>query len=88
MFMVMVMVILGGFSAVALPKFVKLGSVARTTFVQPLRGRMASANTLILMKSTLAGTNCAVSYTAAADASNRPDTWPTHLFAEARQCCT
>jgi len=67
--LIMVIVMLGVLSAVALPKFVDLGSDARTSVVQSLQGSMASANTLILMKSTLAGTASSASATVALDGS-------------------
>lgn len=52
--LVMVIVILGILSAVALPKFVNLGSDARTAAMKAVEGSMRSTNAIIYAKATVA----------------------------------
>ena len=51
--LVMVIVILGILSAVALPKFVNLGSDARAASVKALEGSMRSTNSMIYAKAAV-----------------------------------
>ena len=51
--LIMVIVILGILAATALPKFVNLGSDARTAAVQALEGSMRSANSIIYAKAAV-----------------------------------
>lgn len=52
--LVMVIVILGILSAVALPKFVNLGSDARTAAMKAVEGSMRSTNSIIYAKAAIA----------------------------------
>lgn len=61
--LVMVIVILGILAAVALPKFVNLGSDARTAGIKAVNGSMNSTNAIIYAKSSVNGTNTATSTT-------------------------
>ena len=51
--LIMVIVILGVLSAVALPKFVGLGSDARTAAMKAVAGSMSSANAMIYAKAAV-----------------------------------
>jgi MSHA pilin protein MshA len=51
--LVMVIVILGVLSAVALPKFVDLGKDARTAAIKAVEGSMRSANAIIYAKAAV-----------------------------------
>lgn len=51
--LVMVIVILGVLSAVALPKFVNLGSDARTAAMKAVEGSMRSANSIVYAKAAV-----------------------------------
>jgi len=51
--LVMVIVILGILSAVALPKFVNLGSDARTAAIKAVEGSMRSTNAMIYAKAAV-----------------------------------
>lgn len=53
--LVMVIVIIGILAAVALPKFVTLGSDARVGVMKSVQGSMQSANALIYAKAALVG---------------------------------
>ena len=52
--LVMVIVILGVLSAVALPKFVDLGKDARTAAIKAVEGSMRSANAIVYAKAAVA----------------------------------
>ncbi len=51
--LIMVIVILGILAATALPKFVNMGTDARTAAVQALEGSMRSANSIIYAKAAV-----------------------------------
>lgn len=61
--LVMVIVILGILSAVALPKFVNLGGDARKAAIKAVNGSMNSTNAIIYAKASVNGTNTATSTT-------------------------
>jgi len=67
--LVMVVVILGVLTAVALPKFVNLASDARRSVMQSLHGAMISANMMIQAKSAIAGVTTAATGTVALSAT-------------------
>ena len=67
--LVMVVVILGVLTAVALPKFVDLASDARRSVMQGLHGAMMSANTMIQTKSAITGVTTAATGTVALSAT-------------------
>jgi MSHA pilin protein MshA len=61
--LVMVIVIVGILTAVALPKFVSLGSDARVGVMKSVQGSMRSANAIIFSKAAMSGMNGAASAT-------------------------
>ncbi len=59
--LIVVIVILGILAATALPKFVSVGSDARTAALSGVEGAMRAANSLIYSKASIAGTQATAS---------------------------